>query len=358
MMQLLNLFLNPLAGSRSGPMAQTVQSNNSGRTRQYWTRRPGMELRFVTTRRDTRLVSIYEIYYMEDSFARLGVPSVIAQRGAFTEFVAKVLMKLKLIRRIVALGKRIYIVPVFHLAEFNLFPRAYFAKVATYSFDVWPNRYGEWERFFRRHRPVVAFISAKSSVEYMRKHVPGIKFVWAPEAACSRLYNPRKELAVRSIDVLELGRRFESYHRAITAGLAERGKVHLYEKEKGKKIFGSHDDLIKGFSDSKLFVCFPASMTDGFAGGVETVTLRYIQACASGCVPVGHAPAELIELFGYNPVVEIDMQRPLQHTLEILDHIDDWQGLVRKNYARFLEVGTWDARAADMLRAVQEALAA
>jgi hypothetical protein len=316
------------------------------------------ELRFVTTRRNTRLVSVYQIYDMEDSFTRLGVRSVVAQRGAMSEFVAKVLMKLKLIRRVLCLDRRVYIVPVFHLSEFMLFPRAYFAKMATYSFDVWPSRYGEWERFFRRHRPVVAFISAKSSVEYMRKRVPGIKFVWAPEAASPETYSPHKELAARSIDVLELGRRFEGYHQAVTPRLAELGKVHLYEKEKGQKIFGSRVDLASGLGDSKLFVCFPASMTDGFAGGVETVTLRYIEACASGCVPVGHAPAELIELFGYNPVVEIDMQRPLQHTLEILEHIEDWKSLVQKNYARFLEVGTWDARAADMLRAVQEALVA
>jgi hypothetical protein len=85
------------------------------------------------------------------------------------------------------------------------------------------------------------------------------------------------------------------------------------------------------------------------SGGVETVTLRYFESLASRCLVVGKCPAELHDLFGYNPIIEIDAHRPSEQIIEILTEIDRYQEFVDKNRARLLEVGTWDARVKEML---------
>jgi hypothetical protein len=304
--------------------------------------------RFITRSPDTDYVSVYQIHYMEAALARLGVGSHTTRDSLLSELLSDGLTKLGLLRHIARLDETIYIVPLMGLKEYYLFPHVYFARIATYSFDVWPGEYDAWVRFFRKHRPVTAFISAKASTAYMQAHVPEVRFTWVPEAIDPGAYRADKPLRSRSIDVLELGRRLDTYHEAVTSGLAERGRSHLYERIKGRKVFAGRGDLIAGLGDTRLLVCFPASMTDPEAG-VETLTLRYLEACASGCVPVGRAPAELIELFGYNPVVELDLERPLAHTLEILERVEGYQDLVRRNHVRMLQVATWDTRVAEMM---------
>ena len=65
--------------------------------------------------------------------------------------------------------------------------------------------------------------------------------------------------------------------------------------------------LAAGFGDAKVSVCFPSSTTHPQrSGSVETATHRYFESFASRCIVVGRAPAELVDLFGYNPVVEAD----------------------------------------------------
>ena len=44
------------------------------------------------------------------------------------------------------------------------------------------------------------------------------------------------------------------------------------------------------------------------AGDIETLTQRYWECMLSRIVMLGHAPQELIDLIGYNPVIEIDKE--------------------------------------------------
>ena len=41
------------------------------------------------------------------------------------------------------------------------------------------------------------------------------------------------------------------------------------------------------------------------AGDIETLTQRYWECMFSRMVMVGHAPQELIDFIGYNPVIEL-----------------------------------------------------
>ena len=167
------------------------------------------------------------------------------------------------------------------------------------------------------------------------------------------MYRSDAPLASRSIGVLELGRRHAAFHEQITPVLAGAGIVHLYEKVRGQVIFPTRSNLVSGFADSRISVCFPQSLTNpARAGRVETATYRYFESMASKCVLVGRCPPELRDMFGYNPVVETGDAREV---VDILSNIADYQPLVDRNYQRLLEVGTHTARVDTLIRELASA---
>lgn len=149
----------------------------------------------------------------------------------------------------------------------------------------------------------------------------------------------------KDIDVLHLGRRHGAYHNRIVAALEKHKKTYLYEQERGQVIFPSREGFVDGLARSKISVCVPCSITHPErAGDIETMTMRYLQSIASKCLVVGHAPGEMLELFGYNPVIEIDKQNPDEQLLELLEHFDDYIPLIEKSYALVASEHTWQKR--------------
>ena len=74
---------------------------------------------------------------------------------------------------------------------------------------------------------------------------------------------------------------------------------------------------------------------------------------ASKCVIVGHAPQELIDLFGYNPVLEVQERQEYEQIDWVLDNLTSLTELVELNYSRLLEVGTWKKRVETILDVVR-----
>jgi hypothetical protein len=240
-------------------------------------------------------------------------------------------------------------------AEGRLFPQCYWAETIVYGFDCWSPQYDQWDALFRRQRSRVAFISARQSAERMRERVPGLDVIWMPEAIELTRYSPDKPLAGRSIEVLELGRRWATYHDRIRDHCAARGYVHMYEKAAGQLVFATSEDFFRGLGDSKISVCFPSSLTHPErSGDVETMTLRYLESVACRCITVGRCPAEMRDLFGYNPVVEADPIDPAGQIDHILQNLASFEPLLERNLQRVREVGTWDTRVATMLELLQE----
>jgi hypothetical protein len=272
---------------------------------------------------------------------------------AINRFLGRGLSKLGLMRQVKDLSDTAYLVPIMQITEMRLFPQCYFAEVIPYCFDCWPRKYDQWEAFFRRHRIKVAFITARQSAERMRQRIPGLDAIWMPEGIDPTRYEGSKPLAERTIDVLEMGRRLTGYHEQIRPHCQSRGYVHEYEREPGQIIFPTCRAFVAGLGESKISVCFPSSQTHAFrAGDVETLTLRYLESIASGCIVVGHCPAELHDLFGANPVVPADISNPGEQIDHILSHLVDYEPLVHRNLQRLYEVGTWRTRVSSMQRAL------
>ena len=285
-----------------------------------------------------------------------GVRKVCHQPFAGITNFGRYLDQRKLLRNYFQIPGRAYILAIEWIYEERLFPICFFGEIIPLCFDCWPKDYELWLDIFKRHRIRVAFFTARQSCEYFRKMLPGMACHWLPEAADPSEYQFRTPLAERSIDVLELGRSSDKYHDAVRGTLVKAGRVHIFRAAGQRRIFSTREDLMKAWSDTKVSICFPKTMTDKVkAGGLETVTFRYFESMASCCLIVGHCPAELEDLFGYNPVVQADMDNAAAQLLTILDKIDSYQELVAKNHKRMLEIGSWEVRVKSMLHTLESA---
>ena len=218
------------------------------------------------------------------------------------------------------------------------------ARKSVYIFDAWPAKHRQIIELVRAWGIQYAFVSSSQAAERLAAAADRGTFIWVPEGIDVARYRYRLPLE-RDIDVLQLGRKFDDHHRVIVPALANAGKSYVFEKEKGKVIFPTREEFVNGLARSRISICVPSSVTHPErAGDIETMTVRYLQSMASRCLVLGHAPSEMIDLFGYNPVVEIDMSDPAGQILELLAWYESYLGLIDKNYSVVAGHHTWDSR--------------
>jgi len=214
-----------------------------------------------------------------------------------------------------------------------------------YLFDAWPKDHNSIIQFVNYFKVNNLFISSSQAVEMIKPKVKETGCYWIPEAInpeCYTYYSYKN----KSIDVLALGRKYDDYHKKIAPHLHKNNKTYLYEKKEKELIFPSRRELIEGLAKSKLSVCIPSNITHPKerSGNIETMTVRYLQSMASKCLIIGHAPQEMITLFGYNPVIEIDYKDSENQIISILNNYSDYFPLIEKNYKIVVEHHTWKNR--------------
>jgi len=296
----------------------------------------------------------HPIVSIEAELAKAGVP-VTEPQSAFLETLGKVAGRLRLSRNVRQPVGLVTVVPLMGLEERRLFPRGLVAEVVPICFDCWEPDYPRWTSFFRRYRVHRAYFTARQSASHFRVSL-GMDARWLPEATVPEDYSRGPLLRQRTIDVLELGRRFAHYHAAVAEDLARAHYRHLFEPKPRTIIFPSRAELVAALADTKISICFPSSTTNPErSGAVETLTHRYLEAMASRSLPLGQAPKELIELFGYDPVIPWREHAPAAQLIEVLEAIDDYQDLVERNLRRLLDVGTWSKRIQWLLHDLHQA---
>jgi hypothetical protein len=82
------------------------------------------------------------------------------------------------------------------------------------------------------------------------------------------------------------------------------------------------------------------------------MSLRFLEVIASGAIPLGRCPREMRDLFGYNPVIEIDESDPEGQLDRLLGGIDELTGLRERNLETLLRVAPWERRADDIREAI------
>lgn len=237
------------------------------------------------------------------------------------------------------------------------FPRQYWSELVPFLSDCWPDHYDRWARRLKRLRVRQLFVFGREAAAALQERLPHAAVHWQSEGINLDEWIAGPPLAERSLDVLELARNYPAYHSLITDQLGADISHRYAERASRSPIFRGDDALKQGLADTKIQVCFPKSMTHpetgplgGIgAGGLEVLTQRYLEAMAAGSVIVGHAPRDLVELFGYDPVIEADLQDPVGQLESILGRIDEYQDLVDRNRVRLAGTCTWDVRVAAIL---------
>lgn len=228
------------------------------------------------------------------------------------------------------------------------FPRCFpyfFGKghKAAYLFDAWPSLYDYIVRFVNDFGVKHLFVSSRQSTSALAEILENVSVHWVSEGISPAEYRflPVQQ---KDIDVLSFGRNYPLFHDKIAAPLLDRNLCYLFPKE-GELLFSDRESFINGLARARISICFPTNITHSErAGGVETMTNRYLQSMASKCLILGKAPEEMIELFGYNPVIEVDMDDPAGQVFQILENFDQYEKLIEKNHRAVLTQHSWEKR--------------
>lgn len=224
--------------------------------------------------------------------------------------------------------------------KFDSFPDYARYEVVPMFWDCWPRYFEMTCEWMRKHRVKTAIFSSRMTAERIQERFPEMRIIWCPESVDGNVYQKGKLLKDRTIDLLEFGR---SNEKVLQAGALSLN--HVCTKQNGKFIY-TNEQLYQAMGDAKVTIALPRSMTQPeMAGDIETLTQRYWECMFSRMVMVGHAPQELVDFIGYNPVIELRKDISAEALIrDVLEHIDDYQELVDKNRETAERLGSWDVR--------------
>ncbi len=239
---------------------------------------------------------------------------------------------------------------------FDTFPDYARYEIVPMFWDCWPCYFEKACEWLRRHQVKTAIFSSRQTVEKMQKRFSGknkewqkINVIWCPEAVDDSVYQKGKLLKDRNIDLLEFGRSNDKVFKANQLKAIydnkDRGLNHVCTKQNGKFIY-TNEQLYEAMGNAKVTIALPRSITQPeIAGDIETLTQRYWECMFSRMVMVGHAPQELIDFIGYNPVIELRDNISAEELIaNVIEHIEDYQPLVDKNRDTAERLGSWDVR--------------
>ena len=217
--------------------------------------------------------------------------------------------------------------------------------------DTWPK---EQERLYgdlKMLKCPMALVSSRQMAQQIEKRLH-IKCLWVPEGIDAAGFSKGDDLYLRPIDVFELGRQHAEYHKAVEVAIVQKcltqwkGNKYREDGRLAELAFKTNEKLKENLAKAKIVICFPKVDTCSReeSGGIETLTQRYWEAMLSRCLIVGRAPAELIDLMGYYPVVDVDWNNPTEQLRNILSNISDYQWLVDKNLETAKRLAPWDSR--------------
>lgn len=225
-------------------------------------------------------------------------------------------------------------------------------EIIPFVWDCWPGYFDKTCEWFKRHEVRTAIFTSSQTSERMRQRFPDMNILTITEGININLYDKGEELKERIIKVYEIG----SVQRGYFKKKYSKEYASLYNAPTDWDL-ATTEGFKKHLENTKLTVIFPKSMTEpDTAQGIETLTQRYWECMLSRIVMVGHAPKELTDLLGYNPVIELNRNSELAHINHILDEIDEpkYQNLVDKNRNSALQYASWNIRMSHILTWLKE----
>lgn len=229
--------------------------------------------------------------------------------------------------------------------QFDTFPDYAFYEVIPLIWDCWPKQVESVAAFFRKHQVKTAIFTSSQTADVFRGLFPQMNILTITEGIKIDLYYPGNVLSDRKIDILEIGRKDGNFFKS---PLPE-GINHI-KTGNFARTFQSDEEFRAALADTKVTVTVPRCDVDKkTAGNIETLTQRYWECMLSRIVMVGRAPKELINLIGYNPVIDWDGNDASPLVSDILVNIGKYQDLVNRNYETAKEMASWEMRMKDIM---------
>lgn len=234
--------------------------------------------------------------------------------------------------------------------RFDTFPDYLCYEVIPLFWDCWPGFFNQVAGWMKNHHVRTAFFTSVQVAEKMKKLCPNVHIFHLPEGIETNLYKEGKRLSERKFDFLEFGR---CCYYVDTNSLPD--SVRVLSSGDKHVALTTRAMLIDALADSKITICLPRSVNQPeIAQGIETFTQRYWECMLSRVVIIGKAPKELIDILGYNPVIDLDKDHFAEQVLDVLGHLEDYQDLVDKNRKMALRFGDWKNRVEFMRQKLQE----
>ena len=234
--------------------------------------------------------------------------------------------------------------------SFDTFPDYTRYEIIPFVWDCWPRYFEKMCRWMEKHQVRTAIFTSSQTAERMQQRFPAMNIMYCPEAVDTSHYAMGKPLMNRSISLLEVGRsnsQFTKLHLPASV-------PHVCTMVNEKFLY-TDKQLHALMGDAKITIALPRNYTQPWeAGDIETLTQRYWECMLSRIVMIGHAPKELTDLTGYNPVIEIDKEHANEQILDILAHIEGYQALVDKNRETALRMGDWTLRMREVVGWLQD----
>ena len=223
---------------------------------------------------------------------------------------------------------------------FDTFSDYFRYEIIPFVWDCWPIYFEKTCEWFDKYNVQTAIFTSSQTADLMRERRPQMKILTITEGIDQSLYDKGSELIDRKYNLIEIGAKCRNFF----SRLQPEEYVKLCNKPRENKLM-SNEVFLETLQESKTTVILPKCKTEPFiAGNIETLTQRYWECMLSRIVMVGICPKELEDLIGYNPVITLDETNASEQMWDILNHIQEYQGLVNKNREVALKYSSWDIR--------------
>lgn len=224
--------------------------------------------------------------------------------------------------------------------KFDTFPDYCFYEIIPFIWDCWPKSFELTCNWLQKHKVKTALFTSLQTAKRMKERFPQMNILFVPEGISTSEYGEGKPLDQRTNLLYEIGQGKRCFLKS--------QYPREYERLSSLPVDGLIPDkksYIEALCNAQVIVTFPrCDLMPEETGDIETLTQRYWEAMLTRSVIVGRAPKELIDLIGYNPVIDLDKKSPIGQIEDILEHIDDYQALVDRNRQVALEKGDWQVR--------------
>lgn len=233
--------------------------------------------------------------------------------------------------------------------NYDAFPDYIYYEIIPFIWDCWPKNDDRVVAWLRKYNVNACILTSQEAAARIQKRIPELNILVITEGIDVEGYGEGVELRDRTLDVYYFGRAPKAvYDKGVLDGLTF-------------KWGGSDEEFHERIKNAKITNAFPqCDVNKDKTGGQETLTQRYWECMLSRIIMVGRAPKELIELIGYNPVVELNVPLGSKNVdvssaysaqiKHILKHIAEYQTLVDKNREIAIRMAPWEIRMKQVMK--------